>query len=251
MDITLLSINTWKCDGDYTRRLPVLAAQLKESGADIILCQECFKTMNGDVDTLGYLSQQLDLPGYYVPARRKTRNEVDSYSGLGVLTRLKVKAEAALPLPSNAEDGGRMAQLITLEVRPGTTIMVANIHLTHLRAEDLRLAQLRAVVEAVHASPANIRLIGGDFNAQPGTQAMEWLDQHAGDCYVLGDGKGPRATLGEAAIDHIYALPLAGSNQYPSFSEPGVVLNRGELGLFPSDHFGFRVQLLCPGFSIS
>lgn len=129
MDITLLSINTWKCDGDYTRRLPVLAAQLKESGADIILCQECFR-------------------------------------------------------------------------KPGLRVPVANIHLTHFRAAQI----LR---------------------------------------------QGPRGTLGQAAIDHIYALPLAGSSQYPSFSEPGVVLNRSEFGLFPSDHFGFRVQLLCPGYSIS
>ena len=51
MNITLLTINTWKCDGDYHPRVEWLAAELKASGARIILCQECFQTADGKEDT--------------------------------------------------------------------------------------------------------------------------------------------------------------------------------------------------------
>src|SRR5580704_15958933 len=149
--MTLLKINTWKCDGDYYGRVEALASGIAESGAQVVLCQECFRTIDGKVDTLARLSAALGMTASFVACRRKTRSLenkwVDSYSGLGVLTTLPISAAASVDLPSNLADGGRKAQWVTLEISPGYSILLVNIHLTHLRDEDLRRQQLKTVLK--------------------------------------------------------------------------------------------------------
>ena len=61
MELTLVSINTWKCDGDYFNRRKVLKQQLMKIDAQVILCQECFRSADGTVDTLDDLSQTFGM----------------------------------------------------------------------------------------------------------------------------------------------------------------------------------------------
>ena len=277
MELTLLTINTWKCDGDYYNRRAVLEKELKESEAQVILCQECFRSADGNVDTLEHLSQTLGMPAWYVPCRRKERmladRWVDSFSGLGILTSLPVMNERVIDLPSDAIDGGRQAQLLTIELAAGQTLSIANVHLTHLPDDELRRRQLQAVLENMNDSDASFRIIGGDWNAATHSPILnEMMDRTpAADCYVLGQGADPRYSLlsfyrkgVSVCVDHFFALPLraaeSGSSEgqslavcgnrskpsiYPSFIRAGVVLNRPDAGsgLYPSDHFGIRVTL--------
>ena len=143
MDIGLITINTWKCDGDYFRRRQALAAGLhdRHPGPRVILCQECFRTIDEKVDTIGFLSAALKMPAWFVPCRQKHRSldgiMTDSFSGLGILTNLPVSHQAAIDLPSPPADGGRKAQLLTVEILPGISMLLVNVHLTHLRKSSL------------------------------------------------------------------------------------------------------------------
>ena len=241
MNITLLTINTWKCDGDYYPRMEWLAAELKISGARIILCQECFRTADGKVDTLKYLSRELNMPAYFVPCRRKSRMfggfATDSFSGLGVLTDLPVTSQMVIDLPSSPADGGRAAQLLTLDLGAGLSMMMANVHLTHLRnSEALRLRQLEKVLAFMARSAASYRIIGGDFNAHPDSALIEVLKNKikAVECI-------------QHFVDYIFILPSTVAPAYLSSIHAKTVLDRPDPnGLYPSDHFGIQATMMLP-----
>lgn len=257
MELTLVTINTWKCDGDYYKRKALLNQELRKTEAQVILCQECFRSADGSVDTLEELSQALGMAAYAVPARKKKRllgdEWVDSYSGMGVLTTLMVKDRSVIELPSDAADDGRKAQLLTIGLPTGAELLIANIHFTHLPDEELRHRQLQTVVDVMRDSKAAFRIIGGDWNTEPKylTDFMETTS--IADCYVLGRGEEPRCSLVSCyqkglsvCVDHFYTLPLYNSSGYPCFVRAGVVLDQPDAnsGVYPSDHFGIRVTLI-------
>ena len=259
MTLTLLTINTWKCDGDYYIRRAVLFRDLAAAGAQVILCQECFRSADGQADTLGYLAAGLGMSAYFLPGRKKERllagEKVASFSGLGILTSLPVLGQTVIDLPASAADGDRKAQLLTLEPLPGYRMLIANIHLSHLRDDHLRREQLQVLLKAVGESDADIRLIGGDWNAELDSPALqnELQPVRALDCYRLGGGTAPRISLLESmkndrpvCVDHFVTLPGSGRDIYPSVLHAGIVLNKPDAatGLYPSDHFGIRITLV-------
>jgi endonuclease/exonuclease/phosphatase family metal-dependent hydrolase len=259
MELTLLTINTWKCDGDYYIRRAVLLRELAAAGAQVILCQECFRSADAQTDTLEYLAAGLGMTAYFVPARRKERllggERVDSFSGLGILTSVPVLDQAVIDLPAASADADRKAQLCTLIPRPGRRILIANIHLTHLQDDRLRQEQLSCLLDAIRENNADIRLIGGDWNAEADSNVLHDTLQpmRALDCYRLGGGTGSRVSLLESlrndrpiCVDHFFALPGSGQEPYPSVLRADILLNKPDAasGLYPSDHFGIRITLL-------
>jgi endonuclease/exonuclease/phosphatase family metal-dependent hydrolase len=243
MEIDLLTINTWKCDGDYYNRRKVLATGLQQMNFtdQVILCQECFQTIDGKVDTLQYLSDALDIPGYFAPARRKYRSldgsMTDSFSGLGVLTNLPVSGRATIVVPSSLADGGRAAQLLTLELTPGKLMLIANVHLTHLRNNHaLRIEQVISVLKEMSASTARYRIIGGDFNAEENSTEIQLLKE-----------QGPVIDSASHWVDHLLIIRPA-VEPYPEFTLSATVLDQpdAENGLYPSDHHGVHARLHVP-----
>jgi endonuclease/exonuclease/phosphatase family metal-dependent hydrolase len=114
-------------------------------------------------------------------------------------------------------------------------MMIANVHLTHLRnGEALRLRQLEKVLSCMDGSAASYRIIGGDFNARPGSALIEELKNKikAVECI-------------QHFVDYIFVLPSPSSNNYPSFIHAKTVLDRQDpTGLYPSDHFGLQAALV-------
>jgi endonuclease/exonuclease/phosphatase family metal-dependent hydrolase len=243
MEIDLLTINTWKCDGDYYNRRKVLAASLRQMNFtdQVIFCQECFQTIDGKVDTLQYLSDALGIPGYFAKTRRKYRrldgSMTDSFSGLGILTNLRVSSRTTVALPSSPADGGRAAQLLTLELTPGISMLVANVHLTHLRNHHaLRIEQLINVLKEISASSARHRIVGGDFNAEENSTEIQLIKE-----------RGPVIDSASHWVDHLLIIRPA-AEPYPKFTRSETVLDQpdAENGLYPSDHFGVHAHLLVP-----
>jgi endonuclease/exonuclease/phosphatase family metal-dependent hydrolase len=243
MEIDLVTINTWKCDGDYYNRREVLAAGLQKMSftAQVIFCQECFQTIDGEVDTLHYLSVALNIPGYFAKTRRKHRSlndrMTDSFSGLGILTNLPVSSETTIGLPSSQADGGRVAQFLTLELTPGISMLVANVHLTHLRNHHaLRIQQLVSVLQGISASSADYRIIGGDFNAEENSTEIQLLKE-----------RGPVIDSASHWVDHLLII-RPDAEPYPKFTRSETVLDQPDAanGLYPSDHFGVHAHLLAP-----
>jgi endonuclease/exonuclease/phosphatase family metal-dependent hydrolase len=180
MTLRVLTLNTWKCDGDYRRRLDLMAQGLARWSPDLVLLQEAFASDDGQADTAAQLAQALSMQATCAPARRKVRRfegrPCQSSSGLAVLTREPVLAHHVLPLPSDAADGERIAQIVQVQ-RAGLPLWIANLHLTHLsKASGLRAAQLDHGMHALrqHAG-SGLALIGGDFNTGPGSPEFDRL----------------------------------------------------------------------------
>lgn len=243
MEIDLLTINTWKCDGQYYKRRKVLAAGLRHTNFSdrVVFCQECFRTVDGEVDTLRYLSDELNIPGYFAPARRKHRSldgtMTDCYSGLGILTNLPVSNRTTIELPSSPADGGRVAQFLTLELTTDRSMLVVNVHLTHLRnGHELRIRQLMSALQEISVSAAHYRIVGGDFNAEGNSTEIQLLKERVPVLHGVSHW-----------VDHLLIIRPA-AEPYPQITGPETVLDQpdAEHGLYPSDHFGVHARLLVP-----
>jgi endonuclease/exonuclease/phosphatase family metal-dependent hydrolase len=166
----IVSLNTWKCDGVYARRLPQMIEGIGRLQPDIVLLQEVFATDDGRYDTAGSMAEALSLDCVRAPSRYKTR-QVDgrpfpSSCGQAVLTRLPVLERHIVDLPMLLEDGERIAQLVKLSFH-GQIFWVGNLHLTHLGgAFSLRRHQLTSFLNAVQRFAKDEPIvISGDFNA--------------------------------------------------------------------------------------
>ena len=261
-EVKLVTINTWKCDGAYLQRLPVLAAQLSALKPDVVTCQECFASH--EANTLAYLAAQLGMKYSFVPGRAKKRllagEWVESTSGLGVLSKYPIGPQQIYDLPAAGEDIDRKAQQVSIQIADGISLMITNTHLTHLgNPQGGRLKQAEALATIVNkASAQQYRIVCGDMNSEatsPEMQAFLKLTNSI-DCYTAGNGPEPRYSLAEAyyksnkqvCVDHIFALPILPGGHHPAFKDSAVVLNKADeaTGVFASDHFGIATTLVIP-----
>lgn len=255
-----MTINTWKCDGDYAVRMQILASQLRALNPAVIACQECFYSDETGTDTLKFLAEKLSMNYAFVPARFKKRlfegHWINSFSGLGILSLFPLSPVKRVTLPSVPGDEDRKVQQAETILPGGTRILITNVHLTHVNNVPARKAQAEALADIATANKAfNYSIICGDFNAVPGSAEINAFMNSSGavDCYAAGDGAEPRYSLAEAfaenkrvCVDHIFALPTAGENTYPRFINSKIVLNVVDKAtdLYPSDHFGISTQLV-------
>jgi len=256
MHIQIVTINTWKCDGDYYNRRQVLADQLKALTPHIIACQECFLTEDEKVDTLRFLAEELDMYYHFTPARFKSRllgnDEVNSFSGLGVLSAFPIKVLPDLDLPFNETDGERKVQQISIEITEYKRLLLTNVHLTHLsNATELRKKQLTLIAQNTTTKNFDFNIICGDFNCTPDSEEIRQFKTQtkAVDCYEAGNGELPRISLIENGtqrnVDYIFALPAGRLSESPRVIKSITVLNTpDDSGIYPSDHFGISTTLI-------
>ncbi len=257
--IRILTINTWKCDGNYDKRLILLSAQLKALQPDVIACQECFVSEEAGADTLHFLAKELTMQAIFLPARFRKRifreNWVNSFSGLGILSRYPVMPVQSYALPEVPGDDERKLQLAEITLPGDDNLLIANTHLTHLRNVELRCKQAAFVAEITSSfAHYNYRVICGDMNAEGNSSEIKTLKSTAPaiDCYAAGKGAEPRYSQAEAydrgiriCVDHLFALPFPGTGSYPKFVNSTIVLNsKDENGIYPSDHFGITTSLV-------
>jgi endonuclease/exonuclease/phosphatase family metal-dependent hydrolase len=260
--VQLLSINTWKCDGDYQNRIDLLQHGIKKLRPDIVCCQEVFQSEDMHHDTGRFLSEQLEMQFRFVPARRKKRRlndrNVDSFSGLAILSRWKFGWERSLRLPTHPPDGDRIAQFAAIK-KGNRSILVINTHLSHLKnAANLRIEQLKTILEQPILSHfSDTIFLCGDFNATPESPEIRFLlDQSdygiTDACAAGGIPKGAstypsnyRNGGGKAVrkrIDHIFLLSPA-ANKRPPIHEARIVLDEvSPKGVYASDHCGVMVE---------
>ncbi|OKS87154.1 endonuclease/exonuclease/phosphatase family protein [Mucilaginibacter polytrichastri] len=255
MQIQIVTLNTWKCDGDYYNRRQLLANQLKALTPHIVACQECFLTEDEKVDTLRFLAEELDMYYHFTPARLKPRllgdDEVNSYSGLGVLSAFPIKVLAAFDLPFNEADGERKVQQVSIEITEHKRLLLTNVHLTHLHnAATLRKNQLTQIAHKTAGKNFDYNIICGDFNTTPDSAELIHFktQSEAIDCYETGGGKAPRVSLKENGternVDYIFALPAGRLSEYPNVIKSATVLNLpDDSGMYASDHFGISTTL--------
>ena len=210
--LRLITLNSWKGDGDYPARLTRMVDGLRPLEADLIALQEVLVAPAAGFDTAAHLAAALGLQPVVLPLRSKLRmvggRSLDSMSGLALLTRLPVRASGRVAMPTDPADGERAALTVTLDGRDGP-LTVAVLHLTHLAgAADLRRRQWHCVAAALAgAGPA---LAAGDFNAgidaflplPPGWRDSRSTCGAAARPTVIGGGP-------DDCIDHVLANDIA------------------------------------------
>ena len=245
----IVSLNTWKCEGNYRHRVRLMERGLAALKPDVVCLQECFSCVAAEVNTASALGAATGMSVLSVEARRKARDfegaSTVSSSGLAILTRGGIVDSGVLTLPSNARDGDRLALFADLPVA-SRLLRVVCTHLTHLSDEALRAQQARALL-ALDDGRADAVIVAGDLNAgldspalaalrvrcQRGTEGQTATPTYIGEAAARGEQvwsrKGRR-------IDHLLLLtgPDAGR-----LSRPRTVLTRPDSdGVYPSDHTG-------------
>jgi len=261
--LSIITLNTWKCDGEYRVRLRLMTEGLAAIKPDIILLQECFTAPKSDANTAQHLAETSEMNGFFQPAREKQRvfedKEVNSHSGLAVLSRFSLDPIGAIQLPSDPEDGQRVAQFVSVKT-PGQPVLVVNTHLSYLpEAHDLRTKEMQRIVTRIREDRDHDTVIlGGDLNATPDSPVIRWLTglrnltaidlaeagakNQAGATKLekSGDNKGKALKR----IDYLFMIPRKRTQRFEAVSSD-VVLDKPDplTGLFPSDHLGVRAVL--------
>lgn len=251
--LRVVTLNTWKCEGDYRARLPRMAEGLRALDADLICLQEVFACAAPKADTAAWLGEALGMHAVATPARHGPRafegGTVPSSSGLAILARTALPEAARLALPSDPRDGERIAQVVRLETALGP-LRVANLHLTHLRdGAALRQRQLEHLLEAEEDPTGALPLVlAGDFNAAPDAPELAPLRAHPAADWGPDDpgrfpGTVPLGVPGRTPrpVDHVVLLHGA----------PGFVIRRrrrvldraAHAGGYASDHAGVLVEI--------
>jgi endonuclease/exonuclease/phosphatase family metal-dependent hydrolase len=245
--LRVVSLNVWKNDGDFPRRLAGVITFLREVRPDIVCLQECFAAPDLRVDVAQILAEAIGLAGFAAPARKKVRlhraTPVSSSSGLAVLARAAPVLET-LRLPDDPRDGERIAQRAAFP--DGLSLL--NVHLTHLPGEDgarLRAAQIQAALG--FAARGDDLLVCGDFNAGDDAPELAALfgraDRDLGPDASLAALSTLRAAPGMRAIDHCILL-RAGGRWRISALRHGL---DADVDPWPSDHLAVIADLVRDG----
>jgi endonuclease/exonuclease/phosphatase family metal-dependent hydrolase len=231
--LRIVTLNTWKNEGDYRRRLELMAEGLAALSPDVVLLQEVFA--GGGCDTAASLARRLGMHVSCFPARLKRRQhlgrQVLSTSGLAVLSRSRAACQV-LPLSSHPLDGERIA--VRADLAGG--LRVLNLHLSHLGGElgdALRAQQLREALNWAKADWTGNLVVGGDLNAPAHDACLAELWACMRRPLELGStlhGAGP-------AIDHLVLLGA------PTSLRHRVLTEADETGVRPSDHCGVLLEL--------
>ncbi len=281
-NFTILTINTWKCDGAYPQRIHWMASEIDRLKPDIIVCQEVFWTASGKYDTLKLLQSENNKNhgsnGYSVeksrlkyasfsPARIKDRNIdgqfLESASGLGILSFYPIINSFAINLPEHPADGERIAQFSIVEVNTAR-LLVINTHLTHLKVEyGLRLNQLEAILsQEILKESFDAILLCGDFNCAEDSISIQYLYQHpdfkVSNAFRRAEMRSKRhitlpkkpisemitPEVGEGrCIDFIFLLEKSSQSTLKVDLAQVVLDNPNNAGEFPSDHFGVMASI--------
>ena len=244
---TITTFNTWKNEGNYSERLPLIIQQALSLQSDVLLLQEAFSTLDGTVNTAESIAKAVDKPVFQVPARIKHRNvegqSVLSSSGLAIISHFPLLLHKGFDIPSNELDGGRKAQIAVLNMNH-IDVAIANVHLTHLpQSAALRTEQLRFVVHELSTYRVHHMVIAGDFNCTPEGEELQWLMKNGFKHAYTPlnqpfEGTGPFRSNSRKSLDHIFfqSDTLYPLNASLAFNQPA----EQEDSLYPSDHFGLN-----------
>ncbi len=240
MKLSIITLNTWKCDGAYPKRLDLIADVLQSIEFDILLGQEVFVSETFSTESI--LANDLNSISYFEKSRYKQREfngeQLESYSGLCVWTKHKISRSHRLVLPTTAQDGERIAQVFSLDVN-GSELVFINTHLTHLKNEStLRIEQIDTLINYANAefNPAGIVLCG-DLNAEKNDKEISYLTSSQGfiDAYPTCT----RSHTSGRCIDHVFYYPA----DVLTVKKATTILDTPAQGVLPSDHFGLCIEL--------
>ena len=150
---------------------------LESTGADVVLLQEVDEraSRSGGVDQAAVLGARLGMTAHFAPFMDFQGGRY----GLAILAAPRVLDAEVIALPAGTREP-RSAMVVTLDL-DGTTLRVANAHLDWLADDERRVAQARALLEALIVEAGDglgapsATILGGDLNDVPKSPTLALL----------------------------------------------------------------------------
>ncbi len=183
---------------------------LESTGADVVLLQEVDEnaSRSGGVDQAAALGARLGMTAHFAPFMDFQGGRY----GLAILARPRVVDAEVVALPAGTREP-RSAMVVTLEV-DGVPLRVANAHLDWLADDERRVAQARALLEALlvdsggePGAPCPV-ILGGDLNDVPESPTLALLQGWTAFRRVGPDGPTFPADAPDRTIDHFLIAPV-------------------------------------------
>jgi endonuclease/exonuclease/phosphatase family metal-dependent hydrolase len=164
--IMVFNIHAGK-DAAGVDNLERVAALIESSNADIVLLQEVDRNTqrSGNVDQFAQLARRTKLFGAF----SKSLDYQGGEYGIAILSRWEVNRHATIPLhvePPQTRAGGSLEPRVAAAIATNG-FGVVNTHLDASREETYRLQELTPLLLDVKMRAP--LLLGGDFNAEPGS----------------------------------------------------------------------------------
>lgn len=247
--LTIATLNTWKNDGEYWKRLPAMARAVAGVRPDVVFLQEVLRAPGAeDADTAATIAEAAGLKASTEKARRRKREidgrRVDCWSGMSILHRRRLDLYR-LDLPVNERhDGERMALFAEIDTPVGPVTLV-NLHLTHPPEEtDMRRAEMQVVLDELERREVDRAILAGDFNDGPDSSALDLCRSQRWRCRNVVEeahegGFFPTFPETGLTVDHILLLePTWADHAEVRLAGPFADSPDPETGVMPSDHLG-------------
>lgn len=241
---------------DLPQRLDLIAGALREHEADVILLQEVPQTLRTG-NAAAYLAEQLGMNYVYARANGNAR-AIFFEEGAAILSRFPLAEPRVWELAPQAGFFEHRIALSAGVLAPHGRVTVYATHLTHGEAATNQ-AQAAHLASIVSQTCAGVCVIGGDFNAAPGSPQIvslqsEWVDSFAagapgapGYTCCLEDRGAPASPQLAERIDFLFLAAgdparaeILGVQTIPAEAgQPG-----GRPGPWPSDHLGVLAVVL-------
>lgn len=204
-------------DAEGEENLAAVADLVRSTRADLVLLQEVDRgtERSGGVDQLGELERRTGLHGAF----GKTLDYQGGGYGIAVLSRWPIRSHALQPLPvepAQERAAGSYEPRGALAVRvegPADAVGVINTHLDASATDVYRRQEVAGVLSTAERlrRDAPRTVVGGDFNAEPGTATIErmraagWTDAWE----ACGEGEGFTFSTESPVkrIDYLFLAP--------------------------------------------
>ncbi|HXI11175.1 MAG TPA: endonuclease/exonuclease/phosphatase family protein [Thermoanaerobaculia bacterium] len=199
-------------DAQSKENLERVAELIRTSAADLVLLQEIDRrtTRSGGADHFAMLMRLTGMHGAF----GKSLDYQGGDYGIATLSRWPVVAHEVVPLrvaPVQVRAGGSIEPRVALVVETRTplgTLRVVNTHLDASREEVYRLQEVVGLFEMAKRLEPGPLLIGGDFNAEPGSGVHERMVRAGFRDGWIGCGEGGGLTYPAGApvkrIDYLF-----------------------------------------------
>ena len=239
----IATLNTWKNDGDYHKRVALICQETERLNPDVLFLQEDFSTTDKAIHTAKRIATSLGYNYHtsFTRLKNRTLDEVthSSYSGLAVLTKGVEATCFSEDLPTTKEDGGRTVQFCHFSIH-SKQLVIANVHFTHIQDPLLKAKQVAYVLNHPAIQAAENALILGDFNMQPDHPVLNAFTEHQFKSIFAEEVPPltfPASNAPKRTLDYIYI-----KSTELSIKNKEVCYNTPTQERYPSDHFGLFVD---------
>lgn len=270
--LSAVTFNMMGLGEPLARRMELIYRGLRALRPDIVGLQEvCTLEGGGAANQAEMLAERLGL-GYRWAWERAKGLGGELGEGLAILSRHRIRAQAAQPLPT--AEGSRIVMMVELEL-PNGAIRCFNTHLDyHPSHGPQRERQVLRLDEIIRSYSDDVpAIVMGDFNATPdhdeirflrGRHTIEGRRAHYHDTYArartLEDPSGMTWARrnsftrrwwwleADRRIDYIFLTSISPEGLGEVRSCRVVLDQPDDEGLYPSDHFGVlaEIWLLAP-----